>query len=121
SIEHVVKDDDEEADSKSNNDNIFTNLKELCLGNMSKLVSIHKRALAFPSLKCILVHGCPNMRKLPFNSSFASKDNLVAIQGETVWWDNLEWDDTIMEHLLRPKFQNKTSLSLLKRFYGKSD
>ncbi|GAU20792.1 hypothetical protein TSUD_85110 [Trifolium subterraneum] len=111
SIEHVVKDNDEEADSKSNNDNIFTNLIELYLGYMSKLVSIHKRALAFPSLKCILVNGCSNLRKLPFNSSFASKDNLIAIQGETEWWDNLEWDDTIMEHLLRPKFQNKSSLS----------
>jgi disease resistance protein RPS2 len=47
SIEHVVKDDGKEADSKSSNDNIFTNLKELCLGYMLKLMSIHKRALAF--------------------------------------------------------------------------
>ncbi|MCI95927.1 disease resistance protein, partial [Trifolium medium] len=47
-----------------------------------ELVSIHKRALAFPSVKRIIVTGCPNLRKLPLNSSFASKDNLIAIQGE---------------------------------------
>jgi disease resistance protein RPS2 len=105
SIEQVVKEDDEEAGSKSNNDNIFINLRDLCLHNMSELVSIHKRALAFPSLKRILVTACPNLRKLPLNSSFASKDNLIAIQGETEWWDNLEWDDTIIEHLLCPKFK----------------
>jgi disease resistance protein RPS2 len=120
SIEHVVKDDGEEADSKSNNDNIFTNLKELCLGYMSKLVSIHKRALAFPSLKCIIVYGCPNMRKLPFNSNFASKENLIAIEGETEWWDNLEWDNTIMEHLLRPKFQYKSGISLSQKMLWES-
>ncbi|CAK8577826.1 unnamed protein product [Lathyrus sativus] len=108
SIEHVVKEaeDDEEFGSESKNDNIFTNLKDLCLENMPKLVSIHKRALAFPSLKRIRVTDCPNLRKLPFNSTFASKDNLVAIQGSIKWWDNLEWDDTIIQHLLRPKFQH---------------
>jgi hypothetical protein len=105
SIEHVVKDDNEEVGSKSNNDNIFTNLKELRIHNLSKLVSIHKRALAFPSLKHIQVTSCPNLRKLPLNSSFASKNNLIAIQGERMWWNlYLEWDDDIIEHLLRPKF-----------------
>lgn len=107
-IEHVVKEakDDEDFGSESKNDNIFTNLKDLCLENMPKLVNIHKRALAFPSLKRILVTDCPNLRKLPFNSSFASKGNLVAIVGDTEWWDKLEWDDTIIEHLVRPKFQD---------------
>ncbi|XP_058730908.1 probable disease resistance protein At5g63020 isoform X2 [Vicia villosa] len=108
SIEHVVKEatDDEEFGSESKTDNIFTNLKDLCLENMPKLVSIHKRALNFPSLQRIRVTDCPNLRKLPFNSSIASMDNLVAIQGRTNWWDNLEWDDTIIERLLRPKFQH---------------
>ncbi|XP_058730915.1 probable disease resistance protein At1g61300 [Vicia villosa] len=108
SIEHMVKEakEDEEIGSESKKDNMFTNLKELCLSNNPKLVSIHKRALAFPSLRRIVVYSCPNLKKLPFNSSFASKDNLVAIEGGTKWLDNLEWDDTIIEQSLRPKFQH---------------
>ena len=55
SIEEVVKEakDDDQAGSDSNNHIIFRNLKSLRLQNMSKLVCIHKRALAFPSLKRI--------------------------------------------------------------------
>ncbi|CAK8577827.1 unnamed protein product [Lathyrus sativus] len=107
SVEQIVKEtkDDEDVGSEFKNDNIFSNLIQLELSKMPKLVSIHKRALAFPSLKRIRVTDCPNLRKLPFNSTFASKDNLVAIQGRIKWWDNLEWDDTIIQHLLRPKFQ----------------
>ncbi|KEH40429.1 NB-ARC domain disease resistance protein [Medicago truncatula] len=107
SIEEVVKEvkDDEQADYDSNNDIIFRNLKVLRLSNMSKLVSIHKRALDFPSLKRIRVFECPNLKKLPFNSSFTSKNNLTVIQGSTKWWDNLEWDDTIIPSLLRPNFE----------------
>ncbi|KAI5386402.1 disease resistance protein RPS5 isoform X1 [Lathyrus oleraceus] len=107
SVEHIVKEaNDEDVGSESKNDNMFINLKELLLSKIPKLVSIHKRALAFPSLKRIRVKDCPNLRKLPLNSSFASKNNLVAIVGDTEWWDKLEWDDTIIEHLLRPKFQD---------------
>jgi hypothetical protein len=51
SIEHVVKDDGEEADSKSNNDNIFTNLKELCLGYMSKVSEHPQESFGFSFLK----------------------------------------------------------------------
>ncbi|KEH26692.1 NBS-LRR type disease resistance protein [Medicago truncatula] len=108
SIEEVVKEakDGEQAGYDSNNDMIFKNLKDLCLHNMRNLVSIHKRALNFPSLKRIMVKGhCPNLRKLPLNSGFASKNNLVLIQGGTKWWDNLEWDDNIIPTLLRPKFE----------------
>jgi hypothetical protein len=60
------------------------------------------------------------MRKLPFNSNFASKENLIAIEGETEWWDNLEWDNTIMEHLLRPKFQYKSGISLSQKMLWES-
>jgi len=97
SIVEVVK--------EANDDTIFVNLKDLRLDLMPKLVSIHKRALVFPSLKCITVIDCPNLRKLPFNSSFASKNNLIVIQGTTVWWDTLEWDDNIIPSTLSHKFR----------------
>jgi len=107
SIEEVVKEakDDEQAGYDSNNDNIFTNLKVLCLYDMPNLVSIHKRALDFPSLKHMMVINCPNLRKLPLNSSFASKNNLIEIRGRTEWWKNLEWDNNIIPTLLSPKFR----------------
>ncbi|XP_050895461.1 probable disease resistance protein At5g63020 isoform X2 [Lathyrus oleraceus] len=55
-------------------------------------------------LRQVRIHFCSSITHLTW-LSFASKDNLVAIQGRTNWWDNLEWDDSIIEPLLRPKFQ----------------
>ncbi|XP_027348369.1 probable disease resistance protein At5g63020 [Abrus precatorius] len=101
SIEEVVKEDGgadrEEADS-----HIFSNLTHLRLDGLPKLESIYKRALAFPFLKFISVNHCRKLRKLPLNSNSA-KDTLIAIIGESYWWNNLEWED----RALKDQFQSK--------------
>ncbi|KAJ1379235.1 P-loop containing nucleoside triphosphate hydrolase [Sesbania bispinosa] len=97
SIEEVVK--------EGEND-IFQNLRILRFYGLPKLMSIHRRALDFPFLKYIHVYECPNLKKLPLNSSFVM-DNLIAIKGQNEWWNNLEWEDTdsAIKDLLHSKYR----------------
>ncbi|XP_061367667.1 probable disease resistance protein At5g63020 [Gastrolobium bilobum] len=61
SIEEVVK---EAEDDRDNSNDIFPNLRHLSLNHLPKLKSIHKRALAFPSLEFIAIGDCRNLRTL---------------------------------------------------------
>ncbi|KAJ1391690.1 P-loop containing nucleoside triphosphate hydrolase [Sesbania bispinosa] len=97
SIEEVVK--------EGEND-IFQNLRLLRFYGLPKLRSIHRRALDFPFLKYIHVYECPNLKKLPLNSSSAV-ESLIAIKGQNEWWNNLEWEDKdgSIKKLLHSKFR----------------
>ena len=48
--------------------------------------------------------GCPNLRKLPFDSNFKVSEKLVGIIGEQEWWNQLEWEDQTITHQLTPYF-----------------
>ncbi|KAJ1391693.1 P-loop containing nucleoside triphosphate hydrolase [Sesbania bispinosa] len=105
SVEQVLKEAEDVGSSRDNAKDIFPNLRHLRLHYLPKLKSIHIKALALPFLKHIDVHGCPNLRKLPFNSSSAAKDSLIGIIGPSEWCTNLEWEDTTTKDLLHSKFQ----------------
>ncbi|XP_077220127.1 putative disease resistance protein At4g27220 [Tasmannia lanceolata] len=47
--------------------------------------------LDWPALEWIQVFGCPNLKRLPLGSKSAPK--LQKIQGETTWFQELEWED----------------------------
>ncbi|XP_028801710.1 disease resistance protein RPS5-like [Neltuma alba] len=83
----------------------FDTLLELL--DFPNLRSICKRFLSFPSLRSVEVLRCPNLKKLPFDSSSA-KAKLRLIKGSQVWWNNLEWDDTAVEVTFQSKFQAYT-------------
>ncbi|KAI9107550.1 hypothetical protein K1719_021587 [Acacia pycnantha] len=100
SMEQVIK-EDENVDSSS----IFSSLVNLTLLDMSKLESIHKTALSFPSLKVIRVNRCSNLKKLPLHSN-SVRHKLTLINGEEDWWNNLEWDDPATKHSFQSKFQS---------------
>ncbi|PIA25088.1 hypothetical protein AQUCO_12500001v1 [Aquilegia coerulea] len=72
----------------------FSNLKYLWLWNLPNLQSIcsHTSALSFPSLETIKVRICPKLRRLPLDSNSA-KNTLKKIQGQTDWWNGLEWEN----------------------------
>ncbi|KAJ9693835.1 hypothetical protein PVL29_009678 [Vitis rotundifolia] len=55
-------------------------------------LSICRWVLPFSSLVSITVLGCPNLRKLPFNSSSAT-NTLKIIKGDSSWWEGLEWEN----------------------------
>ena len=84
--------------------NLFSRLEVLWLEGLPNLNSIHSRPLPFPSLKKILVVGCPNLRKLPLNSSSAT-NTLQSIVGAPSWWEKLEWEDDNLKHTFTPFFK----------------
>ncbi|KAL6313593.1 hypothetical protein AAG906_006962 [Vitis piasezkii] len=84
---------------------VFSRLVSLTLVYLPKLRSIHERALPFPSLRHILMLGCPSLRKLPFDSNTGVSKKLEKIMGDQEWWDGLDWEDQTIMHSLTPYFQ----------------
>ncbi|KAG8643572.1 probable disease resistance protein At1g61300 isoform X2 [Manihot esculenta] len=82
---------------------IFSNLKHLSLRYLPMLQTICSRVLPFPHLTTIEVYDCPNLRKLPFDSSSA-RNCLKEIRGEESWWNGLNWDDPQLRKVFTPKF-----------------
>ena len=82
--------------------NIFSRLEKLRLQFLPNLKSISRWALPFPSLKEISVSGYRNLRKLPLNSNSAT-NTLEKIEGESSWWEELEWED---DNLKRTCWEN---------------
>ncbi|KAK0598178.1 hypothetical protein LWI29_032287 [Acer saccharum] len=87
---------------------IFSNLEEVYFRGLPKLKSICRRAMPFPSLRCIEVDSCGSLRKLPFNAQSA-KSTLKAVKGGSrAWWDKLEWEDEATELAFTSKWQKVT-------------
>ena len=99
---------DECGDSEIDQQNlsIFSRLVALRLDDLPNLKSIYKQALPFPSLKKIRVSHCPNLRKLPLNSSNATNNTLKKIQGGSSWWEELEWEDDNLKRTFTPYFED---------------
>ena len=86
-----------EPENEQQNLYIFSRLVALWLFKFPNLRSIYRWALPFPSLIKIIVSGCPKLRKLPLNSSSAT-NTLEIIQGNSRWWEGLEWEDDNLKH-----------------------
>lgn len=71
----------------------FGKLEAIELGVLRKLESIYPHPLSFPCLKVLEVHGCSYLNKLPLNSDSGRKGSKIFIQGETSWWNSVEWND----------------------------
>nr|ASZ00276.1 CC-NBS [Vitis quinquangularis] len=84
---------------------LFSRLVLVNLRSLPKLRSICKWSLLFPSLRVMNVGGCPNLRKLPFDSNIKISKNLEEIKGEQEWWAELEWEDQTIKHNLTPYFK----------------
>ncbi|KAF8388140.1 hypothetical protein HHK36_026806 [Tetracentron sinense] len=81
----------------------FSMLKVVFLSRLPKLKSIYQNALPFPSLQEMRIGRCPMLKKLPFDSNSA-KNTLKSIEGEKIWWDQLEWDDEPLKSAFLPHF-----------------
>ena len=64
--------------------NFFSQLEYLFIRWGPNLKSVYPNPLPFPKLKKIEVRGCPQLKKLPLNSSSA-KERRVVIEGEKKW------------------------------------
>ncbi|KAL5721792.1 mitogen-activated protein kinase kinase [Ranunculus cassubicifolius] len=85
------------------NQTIFSRLMFLTLKNLPKLKSICQLVLPFPCLEHITVIQCPLLKKLPFASS-STKKPLLQIEGQTEWWNALQWEDQIVNSSFQPFF-----------------
>ncbi|KDO37919.1 hypothetical protein CISIN_1g0084151mg, partial [Citrus sinensis] len=72
--------------------NFFAQLEYLSISWGTNLKSVYPNPLPFPKLKKIDVCHCPQLKKLPLNSSSA-KERRVVIEGEKKWWEELQWED----------------------------
>ena len=86
-----------ESEFEQQNLRIFSRLVALWLFKLPNLRSIFRWALPFPFLTKIIVSSCPKLRKLPLNSSSAT-NTLEIIQGNSRWWEGLEWEDDNLKH-----------------------
>ncbi|KAI9085681.1 hypothetical protein K1719_032524 [Acacia pycnantha] len=71
-------------------DTQFSNLTSLRLISLNNLRSICRMTLQFPSLKEIYIEGCPNLKKLPFNSQSDALKNLRLCVGYLEWFHQLQ-------------------------------
>ncbi|KAH9715991.1 putative disease resistance protein [Citrus sinensis] len=72
--------------------NFFAQLESLTIKWGRNLKSVYPNPLPFPKLKKIEVRECPQLKKLPLNSSSA-KERRVVIEGSKKWWEELQWED----------------------------
>jgi hypothetical protein len=70
----------------------FRELETLTLKNLGKLKSIHWEPLLLGKLKEINIKSCPELSRLPLNSTSAWKQNVV-INAEEEWLRGIEWED----------------------------
>ncbi|WCJ44648.1 Disease resistance protein (CC-NBS-LRR class) family [Euphorbia peplus] len=84
--------------------NLFPKLQVLELYGLPNLRCIYRKALSFPSLRQIDVYDCPQLKKLPFNSSSALGSKVV-IKGAESWWNKLQWDDNVTRAAFSSCFQ----------------
>ncbi|XXG44838.1 hypothetical protein AAC387_Pa02g0083 [Persea americana] len=90
-----------------NNDRlILPSIKKIFLWDLPELVSICRGFSNFewPSLQTIYIYGCPKLKSLSFLSNGT---NIVApalkrIDGESSWWEALEWEDNDIKQRLQP-------------------
>ncbi|KAJ1420021.1 P-loop containing nucleoside triphosphate hydrolase [Sesbania bispinosa] len=69
---------------------VLPKLEMLLLVNLPNFKRIcSTQTLAWSSLELLRVHGCPNLKTLPFDTDNAA--NLRSIEGQQAWWDELEW------------------------------
>ncbi|XP_058003851.1 probable disease resistance protein At1g61300 [Hevea brasiliensis] len=85
------------------NFNPFFKLEYLILDELPELKSIYLKALSFPSLKRIEVCKCPQLKKLPLNSSSANGGK-VEIKAQERWWKDVEWEDDSTKTTFLPCF-----------------
>ncbi|KAH9714659.1 putative disease resistance protein [Citrus sinensis] len=90
SLEEIIASDLRFEPSEENL-SMFLHLRQAYFFKLPNLKNICHKAMAFPSLERIYVHGCPSLRKLP-----------LSLEKEE-WWNQLEWDDEATKHVFSSK------------------
>ena len=70
----------------------FPELKYLWLGDLPKLKNIYRRPLPFLCLEKITIEECPNLRKLPLDSTSGKQGD----NGCSVWYKDSRWFEGVI-------------------------
>ncbi|WCJ40595.1 LRR and NB-ARC domains-containing disease resistance protein [Euphorbia peplus] len=84
----------------------FVKLETLILENLLELKSIYWKALPFQYLKKIEVIDCCLLKKLPLDSHRPNANELLVIEAQEDWWENLEWEDDDTRITFSPCFKS---------------
>ncbi|KAF2297607.1 hypothetical protein GH714_000167 [Hevea brasiliensis] len=91
----------DDAQARDENFNPFLKLQYLTLVDLPELKSIYPKALSFPFLEKIILCDCPQLKKLPLNSSSANGGKVEIEAGEQ-WWKDIEWEDDSTKTTFQP-------------------
>ncbi|XP_065866902.1 probable disease resistance protein At1g12290 [Euphorbia lathyris] len=85
----------------------FAKLEILRLENLPALKSIYWKTLAFQNLKKMEVIDCSVLKKLPLDShsATANTNELLVIEAQEDWWENIEWEDDESRDTFLPCFK----------------
>jgi NB-ARC domain len=83
----------------------FSFLKKITLQANFELESISDPMITLPALEFFFVHGCNELKKLPFKTSNPPKK--LQLVGTEEWWNNIEMEDNSHRSLLRPFFEKR--------------
>ncbi|WCJ40590.1 Disease resistance protein (CC-NBS-LRR class) family [Euphorbia peplus] len=83
----------------------FAKLEILMLENLPELASIYWKILPFQHLKKIEVSDCSLLKKLPLDSHSANGNELLTIEVQEDWWNNIEWEDDDTKVTFLPCFK----------------
>ncbi|CAN6275217.1 unnamed protein product [Urochloa humidicola] len=76
----------------------FPRLKHLHLHDLSGLQQICEAKMFAPELETVRLRGCWRLRRLPATDRHRRGGQLVDVDCEKDWWDNLEWDGLGVGH-----------------------
>ncbi|GMH01084.1 hypothetical protein Nepgr_002923 [Nepenthes gracilis] len=108
-MENVIGQDDDPLVGEALNGETqiqLSNLRELWLVGLPQLKSIYSGTLPFPRLNKILIRNCPNLKRLPVDSS--RPDAKIKVWAEEGWWNELQWDNEATATAFVPQFDIAT-------------
>ncbi|KAJ0075064.1 hypothetical protein Patl1_34314 [Pistacia atlantica] len=87
--------------------NPFAKVNVFTLQVLPKLKSIHRNALSLPLLQKMNIFECPLLKKLPLDSSRATRNkHEFVIRGDKDWWEELEWEHGATQNVFLPFFRS---------------
>ncbi|KAF9616578.1 hypothetical protein IFM89_030345 [Coptis chinensis] len=102
-LKEIIAREEENVNEVADHRILLPQLQTLRLKGLRSLTSLYQGDLPISCpLSYIEVIGCPNLKKLPLVAQAVS--HLKRIEGETKWFEGLEWEDESLKSCFQPFF-----------------
>ncbi|KAF9588961.1 hypothetical protein IFM89_017640 [Coptis chinensis] len=102
-LKEIIAREEENVNEVADHRILLPQLQTLRLTGLRSLTSLYQGDLPISCpLSYIDVIGCPNLKKLPLVAQAVS--HLKRIEGETKWFERLEWEDESLKSCFQPFF-----------------